>query len=618
MQLHSQSFTLACTVLLLGATNCLADELPQLDYASQLAPILSKNCVACHNAKKAEGGLNLESHAQLMLGGDSGLAVDTSAPQESQLLLRIASVDDPMPPEDNAVGAKRLTADEIELFRQWIAAGALAPQASAMQQLQWQSIPEGLQPIYAIAASPDGNYLSYGRGSLVCVTTQNASTAEQRTQTLIDPALSLQGPGNLEGKPEAQRRPTTHLDIVQSLAFSPDSQRLATGGFRNVKIWRRSTAPTRLVDGLSIPDGVSAISSDGRWIAQSSAKHALEITDCLQRQSHRFLESHAAQVVAVTWLGTPAMLLSCDADGKILLTDPRTNHIEPLACATPIVAKTLRAYSDTQCLAIDVQGQLHELSIAKADANQVPTLSVRKISGWESVVDLAVASVEPLQAAIATGDGKLKLVALADMQILREIDAPHALQSVSISRDGKWIAALPAMGAAQVWNAADGGLVATLESDYTQSQIVRVSQRDVGRQTSLVERLTAKIPELQKAAEQEVEANKKVQEARDKAAEALASKMSEITTSTARVDEAQKQLSDTQAAVAQLMQLVETKMSELEASKKAAAETEKQKLAAEDELAKREQAWLPPRTALLVRRPKYRSLSKESAVRNPY
>ena len=32
-----------------------------VDYASEIAPILKKNCLACHHEKEAEGGLNLET-----------------------------------------------------------------------------------------------------------------------------------------------------------------------------------------------------------------------------------------------------------------------------------------------------------------------------------------------------------------------------------------------------------------------------------------------------------------------------------------------------------------------------------------------------------------------------
>ncbi len=568
-----------------GTRAAVADDSSQPDFNRQLAPILSQNCIACHNAKTAEGGLNLESHASLMQGGDSGVAIEPSRPQDSQLLLRMASDDDPMPPLDNAVGARRLTADEIELFRKWISAGGPAPELENKMQFQWQAIPDGLQPIYAIATSPDGNYLSYGRGSLVTVTSQNVLSPDSRQQTLIDPSLSLPEQGSAD-----ESAPTTHLDIVQSLAFSPDSQRLATGGFRNVKLWRRVTEPTQRLDGLTQADGVHAISPNGRWIAHSSGEHMLEITDYEKRQSHRFLDTHTAPIVSLAWLGTSPLLLSCDSQGKMWLTAAHTNDAQPVTSATPFIAQTMRAIDESRLMAIDDQGQLHELSISTEDGNSAHRCSARAVPGWDSVVDLALASVEPAQAVMATKDGKLRLVALADMQTLREIDTQQPVRSVSISPDAQRIAALPPTGPALVWNAADGGLAATLELDYLKSQLLQVSQRNVARQEALVAHWNKRLPELQKAVEQEEQASQKVQQDRDKAAEALATKDKEIVAAATRVTEAEQELVDTQKAIAEMMKLLETKTSELENHKKAAAELEKQKLAAEEELAKREQA----------------------------
>ena len=36
-----------------------------------------------------------------------------------------------------------------------------------------------------------------------------------------------------------KQRGFAHRDVVQSLAFSPDGSRLATGSFREVKLWKR-------------------------------------------------------------------------------------------------------------------------------------------------------------------------------------------------------------------------------------------------------------------------------------------------------------------------------------------------------------------------------------------
>ncbi len=568
----------------LAAFPTFADESSELDFNRDLAPILSKNCVACHNAKKPEGGLNLESYETLLAGGDSGPAVVSSDAAASTLLERVKSEDAPMPPDDNSVGAKRLAAEEIELLTQWIVAGASAPTTAAMRTLQWQPVPQGLQPVYALAASPDGNYLSFGRGSMVTITRQSiGETGDVPTQQLIDPAVA-QALG--DDNPLA---PATHLDIVQSLAFSADSQRLATGGFRTVKIWRRKTEPTQLLQGLSPATGLSAISPDGRWIAQTAGEQGIEITDCQSGQSHRFLRTHATKVTALAWMSDSSKLLSSDEAGQMALTHTANYAVEAVAQATPLVCQSLVRIDDAQWLMIDDQQHLH-VGTLTMDATAGTTMAARLIAGFEAVVATVVTRPDATRAAIALSDGKVKLVGVPTFDLVKELDTQVTIRSLDINGDASLIAILPHSGPAHVWKTETGELLAKLEQDYTKSQLVRGSDRNVIRQKALVERLAAKVPELQKVVEQEVEATKKVQEARDKAAEALTAKVTEVATATTGVSEAEQALAAAQTAVAEAMKVVEAKTAELDAKKKTVAEMEQQKVAAEQELAKREQA----------------------------
>ena len=66
-----------------------------------------------------EGGLLLESHEDLMRGGDSGSPLVPGKPDESPLILQIEGRAKPkMPPK------KDLQPDEIAVLRAWVAAGA--------------------------------------------------------------------------------------------------------------------------------------------------------------------------------------------------------------------------------------------------------------------------------------------------------------------------------------------------------------------------------------------------------------------------------------------------------------------------------------------------------------
>lgn len=562
-----------------------AEETPAVDYLRDVTPILTQNCIACHNAKKAEGGLSLESHKALLAGGDSGAAVIAAKLDEGTLIERVTSEDDPMPPEGNSVGAKRLTSEQIDLLRRWIAAGAVAPAEGVGKSLQWQPVPEGLQPVYALATSPDGNHLAFGRGGLVTVTRQIHGPDETvPMQPLIDPAieksLGSDSTGNL----------VTHLDIVQSLAFSPDSGRLATGGYRTVKIWRRKTLPTHTLAGLSKPVGPSAISLDGRWIAQSFGDHVLEITDRPSGRARRYLTTHSAEVTALAWLADPPRLISADRAGQVALTDAEPEQVESVSFPSGLVCQTLKRVDDARLLVIDEHQRLHLATMSVDEATGKKTFATSEIAGFETVAAIAVAQPTANQAVIALADGKLKLVSLPEFEVVREIATPTGIQSVEISPDGGLVATLPTSGPAQLWNASSGELLASLDQDLSRARLLATGGGNVARQKSWIETLAAKIPELQKAAEQEVEATKKVQELRDKAAEALTAKVNEVAMATTGVTEAEQAVTAAEAAVAEAMKQVEAKKAELEAKRTALAEIEKQKMAADAELAKRDQA----------------------------
>ena len=100
-------------------------------FRSDIAPILVDHCLACHGAKKAEGGYRVDSFDELIKPGDSGeLPIAAEEGEAGELLRRVTAADasERMPAENDA-----LTADQVTLFQRWIAGGAKfdGPQSSA-------------------------------------------------------------------------------------------------------------------------------------------------------------------------------------------------------------------------------------------------------------------------------------------------------------------------------------------------------------------------------------------------------------------------------------------------------------------------------------------------------
>jgi WD40 repeat protein len=208
------------------------------DFSRDIAPLLGKNCVACHNAKTPEGGLNMESFTSLMAGGDSGAAVVVGDPDSSELIARIRATDDSvMPPVDNSVGAKQLTADEIQQLVAWIRTGATPPSEESRHSIQWRSISEAVHPIYALQTSSDGQHLSFAKGNVAYLVDDPFAEGDWQPTPLLDDSLKL---------PDGTSLAATDKDLVHSLAFSHDSQKLAVGGYRTVKLWERKTSARSL------------------------------------------------------------------------------------------------------------------------------------------------------------------------------------------------------------------------------------------------------------------------------------------------------------------------------------------------------------------------------------
>jgi hypothetical protein len=92
-------------------------------FDDDIAPLLARHCLGCHNPSDKKGGLDLTRAEGLAAGGDSGPALLPGNVGESFLWQRVEADEMPpsrKPPERSA----GLTAAEKDLLRQWIAAGA--------------------------------------------------------------------------------------------------------------------------------------------------------------------------------------------------------------------------------------------------------------------------------------------------------------------------------------------------------------------------------------------------------------------------------------------------------------------------------------------------------------
>ncbi|MDA7657363.1 PSD1 and planctomycete cytochrome C domain-containing protein [Verrucomicrobia bacterium] len=92
-------------------------------FETKIRPALVQHCYECHSqeSKKIKGGLRLDSREALLLGGDSGPAINADVPSKSLLISALNQIQFEMPPSG------KLSNSIIRSFEQWIEMRAPTP-----------------------------------------------------------------------------------------------------------------------------------------------------------------------------------------------------------------------------------------------------------------------------------------------------------------------------------------------------------------------------------------------------------------------------------------------------------------------------------------------------------
>ncbi len=121
----SNMFVLAAGLVVAGggelpAVEKSADKVP-VDFAREVLPILSDKCFVCHGPDSVEDGqLRLDTFEAATQARSGYQAINPTSPEQSELLARIHSVDEPMPPAD---AEKQLSRRERDVLTRWVKQG---------------------------------------------------------------------------------------------------------------------------------------------------------------------------------------------------------------------------------------------------------------------------------------------------------------------------------------------------------------------------------------------------------------------------------------------------------------------------------------------------------------
>ena len=479
-----------------------------VDFEKEILPIMRRKCLACHNNTDAESDLVLETPQSILKGGSEGPAAVPGKGAESLLLRVTARQAEPfMPPEDNDVGAKPLTPEELGLLKLWIEQGAKG-EVRGQAELNWQPLPPGVNPIYSVTVSPDGQFVAAGRANQIFM---YHVPSKREVGRLTDPALMETDIYNRPG--------VSHLDLVQSLQFSPDSQLLASGGYRTVKIWRRAPNDRKLsiVDLESLPTAV-AVSPDGKAVAISQQNGSVLLMSGVSVKS---LSGHKEAVTGIRFFGEGSRIVTSSLD--------RTFRVFSASDGEPLlVVETPSPLNDVELVekesriataGADNVVRLWELPESLPDAEGTTLEPSSELKGHSGpITSLARVGAAGAQLLSGSQDGTFRYWEVGTGKVLRQVKHGGPVESVAAHPDGSRFASASSDNTAKLWNP-KGEQLAILKGDFRRQirveeveQTLAVAKRQIENTKADLKAVTDRKTAEEKNAKTSAESVKKAKE----------------------------------------------------------------------------------------------------------
>jgi len=435
-----------------------------VDFEKEILPVLRRSCLACHSSTKSENDLNLETPQTILKGGSEGPAVVAGKSSESLIFLTAAHLEESfMPPEDNEVDARNLNPQELGLLKLWIDQGAKGEVLGTAAAPDWQPLPARINPIYAVAITPAGDFLAAGRANQIFM---HHVPGKSLLGRLTDPGMLTSGTYDKPG--------VAHFDLVQSLAFSPDGQWLASGGYRTAKLWKRHDGVRKAE--LPRSDGqltALARSSDGNRLAVAEDDGKIKLIDLATGTVTHTLAGHQGGVHDVSFSSDASRLVSGGADSTWRLWNTSDGQqASSTSTSKPVTAVTFTA-SDSQIVTAEEDNVIRTWPVEITEGN--PAKPLKELTGHTArITGLSVMPGAPTQIVSASQDATVRRWDVNGGNIIRQFAHGGPVTAVAVRGDGKRIASVSDNGTSKLWDADNGQQVAEL--DYTTSIKHKLSQ----------------------------------------------------------------------------------------------------------------------------------------------
>jgi len=300
----------------------------EISFARHVLPILTAKCQGCHLPTMRSGGLLVTSYADFKKGGRHGTPFVPGQPEQSLLLKHLTGEIEPRMP----MGMTPLSAEEIDLFREWIVEGSQDDSAAALDTDPIPVEPPVYQAspvITALAYSPDGQILAVsGNHEVIFHRADGTGVA-----------------GRLVGRAER----------IHSIVFSPDGKVLAAVGgsparFGEVQLWDAESR--KLLRAVKVGTDTlfgAAFSPDGKYLSFGCPDKTIRLFDVAGAGETRKMENHSDWVFGTVFSVDGRRLVSVGRDHFVKLSEAATgSFIENLNLLTKA---TFGGQGELYCLA---------------------------------------------------------------------------------------------------------------------------------------------------------------------------------------------------------------------------------------------------------------------------
>ena len=444
-------------------------EPPKVSFFREVRPILQEHCQGCHQPAKRGGDYVLTDFAALGTPGESEEPVVVPGdPDSSNLIVQI------VPRDGNAAMPKDkppLHEEQIEVLRRWIEQGAEDDTPLSNQvTIDAEHPPVYTQPpvVTSVAVAPQGDWLAVSGYHEVLLFAVNAGAEENTIQ--VDPT-----PHRLVGLSER----------IESIAFSPDGQRLAVAGgspgrFGELQIWDLATERLTLskIVGFDTLYGASW-SPDGQMIAFGCPDKTIRGVSAESGEQLLFSGVHDDWVLDTVFSTAGDHVISVSRDRSMKLVNvPTQRFIDNITSITPGALKGGLAAVDRHptadqllCGGADGVPKLYRMLREQErrigdDFNLIRAFP--EIEGRINDVTFDASGERIAVCSSLDGHGRIRVHATADGATQLDVAVPESgLYSLDFAPDGSWVVTAGFDGRVRIFRTADGQTLAQFPATPT-------------------------------------------------------------------------------------------------------------------------------------------------------